>query len=193
MEILCYLNCRVPERKKAITDHPSYHGVLTQEKAEAELKRHCQQNTTCYLTRWSKYSQSFKVSVCVKEAKYHHLRLNIMKEDNSSMYELEGVLGRFNDVFKLLEFYEKNPVSDTIDAIGICLNVLRRSATDPQLIQRIVPASDKKPPLETFHSQAYTSQASYDEVSSNLLTSHPHNPTRWKGTVEVTFSKGFFL
>ena len=99
----CYFICSVPERKKVLTDHRSYHGTLTQKEAESELKQYSQHNTTCYLTRWSKDSKSFKVSVCV-EGQCYHLRLSITKEDGGSMCELEGASTQFNDVFKLLEF-----------------------------------------------------------------------------------------
>ena len=80
------------------------------------------------------------------------------------MYELEGASTQFNDVFKLLEFYETNPVTSTSDVIGTCLNVLRRRATDPHLLQGI----DEKPLLAKSHSHAYMNQASYDEVSRQL-------------------------
>ena len=117
------------------------------------------------------YSKSFKVSVCV-EGQCYHLRLSITKEDGGSMYDLEGALGRFNDVFKMLEFYETNPVSSTFDIIGTCLNVPRRRATDPHLSQGI----DEKPLLAKSHSHAYMNQASYVDnlkpIYSALSTRH---------------------
>ena len=107
---------------KAMSDHPSYHSNVTGKQAEDILKKH---GGACYLTRHSKSNNCYVLSVLQtasrKGAKIGHFVLKINKR---SLYEhivtseIEGTCLAFEDIFKLLQFYEQNPVDHEFRNIG---------------------------------------------------------------------------
>ena len=126
----------VPTYKmKGITEHSSYHGVMSQSEAEAVLTQH---EGGCYLTR----SNEDGVNVLsVKPAKkppaaaatagggvggesgtapaFEHFEIKIHpREGSSSEYEIAGTKEKFKDISELLDFYHDVPLSHTVTGIG---------------------------------------------------------------------------
>ena len=48
----------------------------------------------------------------------HHFKLNITKEDDHNVFEIEGTEKKFNDISTLLQFFQKYPVSHSVCSIG---------------------------------------------------------------------------
>lgn len=96
---------------RGINQHPSYHGVITQEEAEEKLggKFH-----SCYLTRYDRKISSYMLSVATltrndRNFSFKHFLITIVNNE----YELQDTGKRFKFISQLLEFYLHN--SEEID------------------------------------------------------------------------------
>lgn len=89
---------------KGINQHPSYHGVITQEEAEQRLSKI---RFNCYLTRFNRKNASFMLSVATLQANnrnFMHLIITITNNE----YEVKNTGKRFCYISELLEFYLHN-------------------------------------------------------------------------------------
>lgn len=104
-----------------IKHHPSYNGSMTGKKAELRLQQH---GGNCYLIRYSEANSTYVLSVMKRSAEYEnglkaaHFQLNVIKGISFNEYEVRGSEKTFYDIFKLLEYYQKNPVDHSIQSIG---------------------------------------------------------------------------
>ena len=94
---------------------------MTKEQAEGHLRKRL---TNCYLIRYSEGEQQFVISVMRRDddnpiPTIEHYKLNITKEGDQSVYEIEGTEKKFTDISSLLEFYKKNPLTSSKCTIGI--------------------------------------------------------------------------
>ncbi len=82
------------------------------------------------------------------------------------MYQIEGASMEFNDVFKLLSYYQDYPINENGACIGECFKPLKRktSASHPSGIISESNDSLKMPPARS-RSESYSSQRSLDDVS----------------------------
>ena len=98
-------------------NHRSYHGEITDKEAEQRLIKHSERN--CYLTRYSRNSRTYVLSVIISHTNHEvtvHLKLKIDSEGPS--YTLEGTGKIFQMLEELLSFYGSNPLSPEIRNIG---------------------------------------------------------------------------
>ncbi len=99
-----------------MSDHPSYHSNVDGMQAEEILRKH---GGTCYLTRHSKFNNKYVLSVLHEDIPdVQHFGLNINKENPTVISEIEGTDAKFDDIFKLLSFYEHHPVDHDFTTIG---------------------------------------------------------------------------
>ena len=98
-------------------EHSSYHGDISGPEAERILKESPKRN--CYLTRYSRNSSTYTLSVVYiynNQDKVLHLKLSI---DNELLqHSLEGTLKIFATLNELLQYYENNPLSPEIRNLG---------------------------------------------------------------------------
>lgn len=108
----------VPE---ALKTHCSFHGSISRIAATRKLIR---KGGNCYLTRYSSYHNSCVVSLLRTSEDgelLQHLQLNIITCNNELKYDIAGTDNGFAEFSELLEFYEKNQLTDTIECLGECL------------------------------------------------------------------------
>ena len=107
------------KRSSRIEGHPSYHGALTKAEAESRLHQHSSPDQNTYLIRYSEKAQNYKVSVLDRRKGTGKITHFTIVRDGDDMYKLkEAPLLRMNGVFKLLEYYQKNPVGEKIENLG---------------------------------------------------------------------------
>ena len=98
-------------------EHSSYHGDISGPEAERILKESPKRN--CYLTRYSRNSSTYTLSVVYiynNQDKVLHLKLSI---DNERLqHSLEGTEKIFTTLNELLQYYENNPLSPEIRNLG---------------------------------------------------------------------------
>ena len=98
-----------------MTATPSFHGAIYKRESERRL-RECDSNA--FLTRFSKTSQQYKLSVMTKSGrkiKFKHLGIIITVDS----YCLEGTSGvKHPSISTLLEFHQNNPINSDIASIG---------------------------------------------------------------------------
>jgi len=102
-------------------NHQSYHGELSSNEAERRLLDTSGplEGSNCYLTRYSNTNDSYSVSAVVHpkgSQKLVHLKLSIDTDQNC--YDLEGSQKRFRTLDELLNYFEQNPLSSDIRALG---------------------------------------------------------------------------
>ena len=109
---------------KAINEHPSYHGVMTNEEAEAILKK---EDSNCYLLRYSRATKSYMLSVMISQdsnpVELIHLVVNIKKkieQPSKSKYELKGTDKRYEHISDLLDHYMNSSNSENEGTGKIC-------------------------------------------------------------------------
>lgn len=101
-----------------ITDHPSYHGVINMKGAELKLR---QNGGNSFLTRYSKSNQMYVLTVLnYKEGESfcRDFKIKFKRENDHSTYEIIGTQLEFNDISRLLDFYQYNPLSSIISSVG---------------------------------------------------------------------------
>lgn len=84
------------------------------------------------------------------------------------MYQIEGASMEFNDVFKLLSYYQDYPINESVACIGECFKPLKRKASallHPSGIISETNDSRMKMPPARSRSQSFSSQRSFDDVS----------------------------
>lgn len=86
---------------------------MTGDEAELRLKQ-CG-GDSCYLMRYSKKEQTYKISLVNSETGVAHIKINIFQQ----LYQVEGSENRFEYISDLLEFYQRNKIRHNIDSIGI--------------------------------------------------------------------------
>ena len=114
----------VPDQvMKAMNSHPSFHGTRTREDVTKLLYS---KKGSCYLTRYSEHHKTCVVStktVLDDGDLLQHFKLNITisSENGGFLYEVEGTHNRFDDIKKLLDHYQSNPVAPHITSFGECI------------------------------------------------------------------------
>lgn len=108
---------------REVSEHSSFHSPISGEEAESLLKHH---GSNCYLTRYNDSTHSLLLSVLATRKEdatpiFQHFQINVHAESGSYQYEIDGFEETFDNFSKLLDFYQKNPVSDTISCIGECI------------------------------------------------------------------------
>ena len=97
---------------------------MTGAEAEHKLKRH---RGNCYLIRYSNSKQHYVLSVLNINAQkltqeICHFKLNIRKEGDHNVYEIEGTEQEFTDISALLEFYRHDSLTHSNCTIGeVCV------------------------------------------------------------------------
>lgn len=116
------LNKGIPsDVMKAMNDHPSFHGSITRVDATTLLFR---KGKNCYLTRYSDYHKTCVISALRTSEDgelLQHFKLDITICDETIKYEVTGTQKEFEDIFALLEFYQKTPINHKIYTFGECL------------------------------------------------------------------------
>ena len=102
---------------KDVARQKGYVGVMSSDKAEKHLRR-CSGN--CYLIRYSESKQSYILSVVRRDDEYpipdiQHYKLIITRVNGNSVYEIEGSNEQFSDISDLLEFYQINPLTFSVN------------------------------------------------------------------------------
>ena len=92
----------------------SFHGPLDEMEAEIKLREH---GGDCFLTRYSKAEKVHMLSVMANGEKTE-LRVNAMKINSLPQFSIEGREKWFHSVVILLDYYQKNRISETICSIG---------------------------------------------------------------------------
>ena len=104
-------------------EHPSYHGYMTKQEAEARLN---QFRVNCYLTRYNDTKRSYILSVLTgakgvssaREIFHFEIKVTV---DMDKKYEIEGTGLEFTSVSELLSFYETDSLNIRIKKIGRCI------------------------------------------------------------------------
>ena len=112
---------------QAISKLRCYCGAITGKQAEKKLREH---KKDCYLIRYSEVRGFYVLTVAVRgkegeEMITKHFKLNIAAKADplSCLYEIEGTKKKFDNISKLLEFYENNALSYTLSSIGSAFTV----------------------------------------------------------------------
>lgn len=101
---------------KAMNSHPSFHGSITRTEAAKLL---IDSGRNCYLTRYSNYRNFCVISVLrvsVSGELLKHLELEVPLNSSQHVYKVAGTEKEFENVSKLLEYYQK-------DYLGECLQI----------------------------------------------------------------------
>lgn len=99
---------------KAMNSHPSFHGSITRTEAAKML---IESGKNSYLTRYSDYRNFCVISVLrvsVNGELLQHLELKVPQDSSQHVYKVAGTDKEFENVYKMLEFYQK-------DCLGECL------------------------------------------------------------------------
>lgn len=102
--------------------HPSFHGTISREEAELQLKKH---KSNCFLTRYDNGVHILTVMAVLKEdgRVFQHFQLKTHCQNGCYQFEVDGSGNRFDKVSALLDFYKCNPLNYTIDHIGKCITM----------------------------------------------------------------------
>ena len=95
-------------------EHESYHEGITGAEAERRLKR---LRMNSYLTRYSKKRKTYVLTVYKLQAPEDvitHFKIDI----KNGKYNINGKTKTFNDIRKLLEYYERNRLDPAVSTIG---------------------------------------------------------------------------
>jgi len=88
---------------------------------EAELKLE-EYGKSCYLMRYSKFKELFKLTVMKKYKKksiiVHFTVDNRLDQQGNYVYQIEGTDEVFTDIFKMLNHYQTHPINEVVDSIG---------------------------------------------------------------------------
>lgn len=97
--------------------HPSFHGSISRIEAAKKL---IESGRSCYLTRYSEYNKFCVISVLRMSANgelLQHLELKIPQDGHRHTFKVAGTEKEFDDVSKLLEYYQKHALNQT-DCLG---------------------------------------------------------------------------
>ena len=95
---------------------PSYHGAMKGKDAERKLR---ELGGDHYLTRYSEKREMYVLTVLRKGNLVNFdFRIKTFQDKIYVQYEIIGSEIKFGDLRKLLNFYQKTPVSHEIDGIG---------------------------------------------------------------------------
>ena len=101
--------------KSKITDHRSYHGAISGSEANELLNLAPEKG---YLTRYSNNKKRYVLSVFYPSIPVvRHLLLAI--DEEASSYVIQGTWKSFPGIYKLLDYYEINPLDSKLEDIGI--------------------------------------------------------------------------
>ena len=175
---------------KGVSGHPSYHGVMTGEEAQQSLYEN---GSSCFLTRFSEDKSCYRLSVLKKgrnnEIIFQHFNIIVKTDMPTVLYEIEGAEEEFDDIFKLLSYYQSHPLNHQIDQIGNCLmghsasaSFQRKRNSLPPL-QRTRRWSLSPPPVQRTNSPMQMSHRKRS-VSPDVKNSHSA-PLLLKDLVEV--------
>ena len=105
------------EELRELSCHPSYHGTMTWRKAEKKLKAH---GGNCYLTRYSKSQDTYRLSVIRRDRRIlvKHCAIKIKTRRTGTTYKIVGTEKSFNSVSHMLHFYETCVVNHEVPDIG---------------------------------------------------------------------------
>lgn len=132
------LSSAIPGRiMAAMKNHPSFHGSLRRIEATKKLFA---RGGTCYLTRYSNFHKTCIISVLstlTDGELLQHFKLNITDGTKGSFkYEVDETHKSFNDIKKLLEYYQNNPIVPQIHGFGECLKLKTGPHHDPHLVNQ---------------------------------------------------------
>ena len=96
-----------------IAQQRGYRGAITGREAESLLEK---QGGSCYLLRYSKHKEHHVLSVQARDMhkftlKRLHFKLNITKEGDHNVYEIDGSEEKFTDISSLLEYFQQTPLT----------------------------------------------------------------------------------
>ena len=99
-------------------------GTMNKSKAETRLQ---QEDHSCFLTRYSPASKTYKLSVMkkrkVKKPFFKHYKLIVMVNgSNQARYQVEAGKMEFKSISDLLQFYQSNAIDHEVENIGENIN-----------------------------------------------------------------------
>ncbi len=99
--------------------HRSYHGRMTGAAAVQVLKG--MNEVPCYLTRFSVNHNKYVLSVLTEDmdGEPENQDFELFIDNDINRYELLGTGKSFNNIDDLLSFYERSPLTETIQSIGV--------------------------------------------------------------------------
>ena len=106
--------------KEIMDKHRSYHGRMTGAAAERVLQG-MNEEVPCYLTRFSANHNKYVLSVLTEdmEGELETQDFELAINNDNNRYELLGTGKSFNNIDDLLSFYERSPLTETIQSIGV--------------------------------------------------------------------------
>ena len=116
----------VPDKNmEAMKSHPSFHGTLARDDVAKLLYT---KKGSCYLTRYSEHHKTCVVSTKTvlddgDLLQHFKLGITVSSENGGFLYEVEGTNNRFDDIAKLLDHYQSNPVAPQITSFGECVEL----------------------------------------------------------------------
>lgn len=150
---------------------------MTGREAQQSLYEH---GSNCFLTRYSEDKSCYRLSVLKKgrsnEIIFQHFNISVKTDTPTVIYEIEGAEVEFDDVFKLLSYYQSHPLNHQIDQIGNCLmghsksaSFQRRRSSLPQLqwTRRLsLSPTPENNPMQMPHDKRSVSPPCKDVMSS---------------------------
>lgn len=92
----------------------SFHGPMDEKEAEMRLREH---GGDCFLTRYSEAKEVYMLSVMASGEKIE-LQVDATKSKSLPQFSIEGREESFRSMVVLLDYYQKNSVSQNIPSIG---------------------------------------------------------------------------